>query len=168
MYKFVYCQTHPKCPNVRGWYLILEPGDLDTLMELHRGVMGFYYHKFGLDPHYQKPELGALYHPIRLAAVWLTSVEKFLFNRITLAVNSAGGMIPLDSVKVLVEEESERFIWPNRWTLETITISRWPRGRHYHLSSNRNRIFVPAKHNTYEDARQVAQMYTTKIRDKGC
>lgn len=168
MYKFVRCQPHAKCPDLQGWYLVLEPDDVDTLMKLHKGVTGLYYHKFGLDPHYQKPELGILYHPMRLSAGRFTSVEKFLFSGITLAVNSSGGMIPLDSVKVLVAEESERLIWPDRWLFETITISRWPRGRHYYLSSNRNRIFVPTKHGTYEGAHQVAKMYTTNIQDKGC
>lgn len=168
MYKFVYCQPHAKCPDLKGWYLILEPDDVDTLMELHKGVAGLYFRKFGLDPHYNKPELATFYNPIRLAATWFTTVEKFLFTGTTLAVNSSGGWLPLDSVKVLKGEVSKKFIWPDRWLWETITISRWPEGRHYYLSSNRDRIFIPNKYSTYEDALQVAQMYTKNIEDKGC
>lgn len=168
MYKFAYCQPHPKCPDLKGWYLILEPGDIGTLMELHEGITRVYYYKYGLDSHPAHPELSRLYHPITLSGAWLTSIQKFQLTRTTLAITSSGGMIPLDGVKVLVREESKKFVWPDRWAWEEITISRWPRGQHYYLTSDRDRIFVPGKYNTYEEAHQVAQMYTTKIRDKGC
>ncbi len=37
MYRFVRCQTHPKYPNLQGWYLVLKPDDLLTLVDLHHG-----------------------------------------------------------------------------------------------------------------------------------
>jgi hypothetical protein len=168
MYRFVRCQPHHKCPDLQVWYLILEPDDVDTLMTLHKGITALYYHKFGLDPYITKSELATFYNPIQLAAQWFQTIESLLFVGITLAINSSGGMIPLDSMKVLAEVVSERLVWPGYDKDEIITISRWPRGRHYHLSSDKNRVFIPAKYNTYESARQMAQKYTDNIQVKGC
>jgi len=170
MYTFVYGQPHAKVKNRREWYLILEPGDVDTLMKLHKGVTLAYFYKFGFDPPVFKSELlASLYHPMRLAASWLESVEKFLATGVTLAVNFAGGMLPLDSVEVFTEEKSKRLLWPRyKYRNEVITISHWPEGRHYHLSSDKGRVFTTSKYNTYALAHQVARMYTKNIQDKGC
>lgn len=168
-YRFVRCQTHPKCPDVIGWYLVLEPGDIDTLMKLHKGVCYFYFHKFGMDPHL-KPDTkeGYLKNPVRLAASWLQSIEKFLLEGITLAINSNGGIAPLDSVTILSEHQRETISWPDYYDDEVITISRWPEGRHYYLSSNKDRIFVPPKYVEYKAAHHAAQRYTNHINSKGC
>lgn len=163
-YRFVRCQTHPKCPDTQGWYLILEPGDLDTLEQVHRGVVHFYYYKFGLDPHIEKSELALFYNPIRLGANWLQTVEKFLFEGTTLAVNPSGGVTPLDSMIILAEIISEELDWPNHFEGEIIKISRWPKGQHYYLTSNKNRVFIPPSHKTYEQALRVAKKYTFEIR----
>ena len=169
MYKFIRCQPHAKCPDLHGWYLILRPDDLDTLIRIHRGVCGLLYHKFGLDPRTPESEfLGMVCNPINLAAGWLVAVEKHLAAGIALAINSSGGWFPLSRMKILVEEESTRLIWPDKYKNEVVTISRWPEGRHYYLSSNKNRVFTSGKHNTYKDALQVARMYTANIQDKGC
>ncbi len=166
MYKFARCQPHAKCPNLQGWYLILTPGDLDTLMELHTGVTYLYYCKFGMDPHLKPGSLDdVLKNPIRLATIWLRTVEKFLMAGITLAVNLSGGMMPLDSVKVLATIEQEKMIWPNHYDDEVIKISRWPDGKHYYLSSNKNRVFVPPKFIGYKDAHDMAGKYTDEIRE---
>jgi len=168
MYKFVRCQPHTKCPSLQGWYLVLEPADIETLMKLHKSIAGFYYHKFGLDPHIVQSVEAFWYNPVRLAGMWLGSIEKYLAAGITLAVNSVGGMIPLDSVRVIAETETPKLIWPGGYRDEVITISRWSKGKHYYLSSNKDRIFVPGKHNTYANAVREAQMYTDNIQDKGC
>jgi len=170
MYHFARCQPHPKCPDLQGWYLILEPNDLDALMKLHRGVANLYFSKFGMDPHIKPDSVeGVLKNPVRLAAMWLRTVEKFLTAGTTLAVNFCGGMVPLDSVKVLAEIESERMNWPNDYDQEEIvTISRWPEGKHFYLSSNKDRVFVPPSYSQYKDAHRVAEKYTNNIRDKGC
>lgn len=168
MYRFARCQPHAKYPNLQGWYLILEPADVETLMKLSRGVAGFYYHKFGFDSHTPQSEIAFWYNPIRLTGTWLKFIEKYLAAGIILAVNSAGGMLPLDSVKVIAETESSWLIWPDEYKSEMITISRWPKGKHYYLSSNKDRIFIPAKYSTYASAVQTARMYTNNIQDKGC
>ena len=166
MYRFARCQPHPKIPDLQGWYLILEPDDLDALMKLHKGIANLYYAKFGMDPHYNKPDLASLYNPVRLAAMWLQSMEKFLAAGTTLAVNFCGGMVPLDSVKVLAEIESELMNWPDHYDDEVITISRWPEAKHYYLSSNKDRVFVPSKYTKSKDAHRHAEKYTDNIRVK--
>ena len=170
MYRFVRCIPNPRCPDTQGWYLVLTPDDLDTLMKLHNGITGFYFYKFGMNPHLEPDsELGVIMNPIRLAAKWITTVEKFLFAGTTLVVNSCGGMLPIDSVEIVTEVESEKLYWPSELgDSETITISRWPQASHYYLSSDTGRIFVPPKYARYEDARRTAEMYTDSIIDKGC
>lgn len=170
MYRFVRCIPNPRCPDTRGWYLVLKPDDLETLMKLHKGVASFYFCKFGMDPHLKPDSVeGVLKNPVRLAALWLGTVEKFLSVRTTLIVNSRGGMLPLNSVEIITEVKSEKMHWPcERGGSEKITISRWPQTNHYYLSSNMGRIFVPPKYAHYEDARTVAEMYSNKIEDKGC
>lgn len=165
-YRFIRCQTHPKCPDVTGYYLVLEPGDVDTLMKLHKSVATLYFFKFGMDPHIKPDsEEGVLKNPIRLAAGWLQTMEKLLFEG-PVAVNSNGGCVPLSSVKVRNEVTSEKLSWPDYHDDEIITISRWTGGKHYYLSSNKNRVFVPSKYSSYEAARQTAEHYTNNIRTK--
>jgi hypothetical protein len=140
-------------------------------MELHLGIANFYFCKFGTGGSGTKsgPDLGVPRNPIRLAELWLETVEKHRAAGTTLVVNSCGGMLPLDSVEVITEAESEKMYWPReRGGFEEITISRWSQASHYYLSSDAGRIFVPPKYARYEDARRVAEMYTDKINDKGC
>lgn len=170
MYKFVRCQTHAKCPNLQGWYLVLEPNDLETLEKLHQSISAFYFQKFGLDPHLQKdmsnPDTGAyLKHPVRLAGLWSETIEKQLFRGRVL-VNSRGGILPND-VRVLAEVTRVKMLWPGPFDpKEVITISRWPKGFHFYLSSSKERIFTPPKYETLEEAREVAEIYTNNIQEK--
>lgn len=164
-YRFVRCQTHPKCPDIQGWYLVLEPDDLCTLDQVHKGVVHFYYFKFGLDPHIEKSELAPLYNPISLGAKWLCTASNYLFGEgTTLAINPSGGMTPLSDMIILAEVISDELVWPNHFEDEIIKISRWPKGQHFYLTSNKNRVFVPSKHKTYEQALKVAEKYTSEIR----
>lgn len=170
MYKFILCITNPRCPDTQGWYLVLEPHDLATFMELHLGIANFYFRKFGTGgPPSKGPDLGVPRNPIRLAELWLETVEKFRVAGTTLVVNSCGGVLPLSSVEVVTEVESEKMYWPREHGgFERITISRWSQASHYYLSSNMGRVFVPPKYAHYEDARHTAEMYTDSIIDKGC
>ena len=169
MYRFARCQPHAKCPNTLGWYLILEPSDLDALMKLHKSVAYLYFAKFGMDPHIKPNSVeGILKNPIRLAATWLQTMEKFLMRGETVLVNSSGGMMTYDESKIRTIVERDRMIWPSDEfdEEEVITISRWPRAHHYYLSSNRDRVFVPSKYWNYEDAKLVAEQYTSNIQTK--
>jgi hypothetical protein len=81
----------------------------------------------------------------------------------TLAINSNGGMVPLNEVTIVAKEQAEMIDWPDHYDDEVITISRWPGGKHYYLSSNKDRIFTPPNHLTYESAKRMAVKYTRNI-----
>lgn len=166
MYTFARCQPDSKYPDLQGWYLILRPGDFEALMELHTGVCHLYFSKFAMDPHLAKERLPGAYSPVVLAESWLKSVERYLLAGITVVVNPSGGMLPLSDVKVLATIEAKKMSWPTHFEGEIITISRWPKGLHYYLSSNMDRIFVPSKYTKYEDALGAAEKYTDKIKLK--
>ncbi len=163
MYRFIRCQPHPRCPDLQGWYLVLKPDDWESLMDLHKGMAGLYYAKFGPDTPLVK---SAYMGPLGLAALWLQSVEKLLGAGTTIAVNSCGGILLLKGLTILAELESKKMVWPDTYPGEIITISKWPEGRHYYLSSNQDRVFVPSKYVQYKDAKEAASRYTDQIRDK--
>jgi hypothetical protein len=166
-YRFHRCQPHAKCPDLTGWYLEIKPDDHETLFKVHKGVTGIYYNKFSLDPHIQDDELNSyLYNPIRLAALWLQGIHKFLLNGETVLVNCNGGIVPLVGTTVLETVESDDLDWDVRYDDETITISRWPEGKYYYLCSNKFRIFIPDKYTTYTAAYRVAQRYVPAKRIK--
>ncbi len=171
-YTFHLCQTHPKCPDLKAWYLQIGPTDpVDLLMKVHRGVIGLYYNKFGQDPHIQANELQRdLYNPIKLAAGWLATADKFLIQGKTILVNFNGGIVTTDTVTILDTVQSDNLDWDIRYDDERVTISRWPEGRHYWLCSNKNRIFVPDKYVEYQDAYKAARRYVpaARITSKGC
>ena len=169
MYKFARCQSHSKCPDLLGWYLILKPDNLDVLMKLHHGIANLYFFRFGMDPHIKpNSEEGIRKNPVRLAALWLQTMERHLIRGETVLVNSSGGMMPYDETVVRTVVDREKMIWPSDEfnEEEVITISRWPQARHYYLSSNKNRVFVPTKYWSYESAKQTAELYTSNIRTK--
>jgi hypothetical protein len=154
-YRFHKCQTHPKCPNLTGWYLEIQPGDLDTLMKVHKGVAGAYYAKYGMDPH-----ASSFYNPVKLATSWLLSVNRLLSSGLTVLVNFNGGILP--DGKILETVESDNIDWDIRYDDEIITIAQWPDGKHYYLCSSKFRIFVPGRYNTFESAYEEALRYVPK------
>ena len=155
-YKFHLCQPHRKCPNLTGWYMELRPDDLDTLMKIHKGVTGLYWHKFGMNPHIDPT---GPYNPIKLAAQWLMSVQSQLATGETILVNMNGGIMPFDDTIILETETSDDLSWDVRFEDEIVTISKWFKGNHYWLSSSKGRIFVPDKYNTFESAYRAALRY---------
>jgi hypothetical protein len=165
MYRFIRCQTHPKCPNVIGWYLVVRAGDVNTVMDLHRAIGAYLLYKFNRDPHYAKSPEALICSPLRLAAGWLEAVMQHNESRMVL-VNSRGGWMTFDGVKVLGEITNDGMIWPTQYDDETITIGKYPNGRHYYLSSNRGRIFVPPSYPTYDAAEAVAKQYTNSIKTR--
>jgi hypothetical protein len=129
-------------------------------MKVHKGVTILYFFKFGMNPHIQADEdRKDLYNPIKLAALWLQTIERYLLNGETILVNSNGGIMPLAGTKILETVESDNIHWDDRFDDERITISRWPQAKHYYLASNKNRVFVPSKYNTYEEAEREALRY---------
>ena len=161
MYKFIRCNTDVRLPGVEGWYLEVLAGDLATIMDLHLGIIASYYARFVQDPHLdpQGP-----YNPRNLAAKWLESLHKFLNADGRVLVNSCGGMLPPDGIAFRGVIDSDKMIWPDTYKDERITISKWPGGKHYYLSSTHSRIFVPDKYSTYKAAREMALEYVAEDR----
>ncbi len=168
-YRFHRCQPHAKCPNLTGWYLEWHPDDVETVMKVHKGVVSLYFFKFGQDPHVQK-ERCSFYDPATLGAWWLQSVEHYLLRGETLLVNSNGGIMPMDGTIILETAESDDLHWDDRFNDEQITISRWPVGRHWYLSSTKGRVFCPAKYDSLAEVRREAERYVPadRIRMKEC
>jgi len=162
-YRFCRCQCHPKCPNLQGWYLELRPDDAETVMKVHKGVTATYWAKFGMDPHIDPT---SPYNPIKLAALWLQGVERFLLVGETILVNVNGGLMPFDGAIILETIGSDNLDWNTRFDDEIITISRWPEGKHYYLCSSKYRIFVPDRHPTFEDANKAALRFVPAERIK--
>jgi hypothetical protein len=169
MYRFVRYQPHKKFPDLQGWYLVLKPTDLETLMKLHEGVAHFYFVKFGSGGSNAREGVALGINPIQMAAKWMEAVGEAQMRGETLVVNKVGGWCPLNEDQVHSEKQSERLAWPDYYEDEVITISKYelPEARHYYLTSNKERVFSPPKHNTYEAAQQMAHRYTGNVQTKG-
>jgi hypothetical protein len=168
-YRFHRVQTHPKLSDLQGWYLELRADDIETLMKVHQGVVSLYYGKFGVDPHLQADEARrTLYNPIHLAACWLRSADRFLTTCGVALVNVNGGLMLMEDAIILETVESDDIDWNLRYDDEIVTISRWPEGKHWYLSSNKDRIFVPSKCDHYSDALTAALRFVPveRIRNK--
>lgn len=163
-YTFAKCQTHPRCPDVVGWWLIVQPGDFELEMDLHRSVISAAFLRDMKDPHKYSEADSVVYEmtkPLRLGAGWLNTKWRLPG---TVLVNSAGGICPMnDSITVLKTIERDEMIFPGEYDAlrcdERITIKRWEGAKHYYLNSNKNRIFVPNKFNTYTEAEEVAMCF---------
>ena len=151
-YRFLRCQVHPAFAEVQGWFLEVRDGDPQLLATLHRSIAAKYHSMLGQDSH------GCGQDAARLAAVWLRSLESALQEGDVL-VNPAGGFAAKRDLIVLAEVHTRDLTWPEQFDDEIITISRWPKGIHYYLCSNRERVFVPEKFTTCQAAREAALRY---------
>jgi hypothetical protein len=158
VYKFLRVQLAPK---LEGVYVELRPDDLALCMELHVGVCNLYFQKFGLDPH-----AVGYYNPIKLGTSWLSTVNACSRRGETVLVNERGGLVLKKSVTVLAEVSTPTLIWPTRYEDEIITISKWPEGDHYYLCSSRQRLFVPERYDTFDEAHEAAWVYVPRERIK--
>ena len=154
--------THPGCPELFGWYVLLQPGDAELLDQLHAGVTAAAFLGEALDPHIRarpdSPQAVAFGHPIWIGARWFGAVTAQLLAGRTVLVNSCGGWMPWPSQSTLrAMVSSPTLDWPETPDpFERITISRWADAVHWYLSSNKGRVFVPEKHATLEAAKAQA------------
>ena len=126
-YRFARCQVHPAFDDVQGWFLEVKGDDSQLLAALHKSITAKYRTMFGEDSH-GKPGLA---NATRLAAAWLQSLESVLQEGEVL-VNPAGGFVAKRDLIVLAEVQCRDLTWPELFADETITISRWPKGKHYY------------------------------------
>ena len=158
-YHFVRCQVHAAFDDVQGWFLEVRGDDPELLQSLHKSITAKYRSMFGDDSHGKPGPANA----VLLAANWLQSLEADLQDGEVL-VNLAGGFVAKRDLIDLAEIESDDLTWPEHFADEIITISRWPKGRHNYLCSNRNRLFVPERFSTYRAAEEVALKYVSSDR----
>ena len=151
-YRFARCQVHPAFDDVQGWFLEVQGDDPQLLAALHKSITAKYCSMLGEDSH------GCGADATRLAAAWLQSLESALQEGEVL-VNPAGGIVAKRDLIVLAEIKRRDLTWPEVLADEIITISKWPKGKHYYLCSNRGRVFVPEKFTTYRAARLAALRY---------
>lgn len=181
MYTFLRIQTHQKCPNAQGWYLLLDPNNNELVMLIHARLTRSLYLRYGTDPHHfantgyskdtldelqktlPKDILGYQYHPVVAGTKWLS---KMITMQEPICVNAVGGWMLYDGAIVLAKQESEWLIFPEYFDDEIITISRWPQAAHFYLSSNRGRLFDTDKTNTLERAIEIAEDFVPKNRIK--
>ena len=158
-YRFARCQVHPAFDDVQGWFLEVQGDDPQLLVALHRSIAAKYHSILGQDSH------GCGQDATRLAAAWLQSLVSALQEGDVL-VNPAGGFAAKRDLIVLAEIKRRDLTWPEQFADEIITISQWPKGRHYYLCSNKGRVFVPEKFATYRAARLAALKYVPAARIK--
>ena len=158
-YRFARCQVHPAFDDVQGWFLEVQGDDPQLLAALHKSITAKYCSMLGEDSH------GCGADATRLAAAWLQSLESALQEGEVL-VNPAGGIVAKRDLIVLAEIKRRDLTWPEVLADEIITISKWPKGKHYYLCSNRSRVFVPEKFATYRAARLAAIRYVPADRIK--
>ena len=158
-YRFARCQVHPAFDDVQGWFLEVQGDNPQLVAALYKSIAAKYHSMLGQDSHGCGPDA------TRLATAWLQSLESALQEGDVL-VNPAGGIVAKRDLIVLAEIKRRDLTWPEQFADEIITISKWPKGRHYYLCSNRSRVFVPEKFATYRAARLAALRYVPADRIK--
>ncbi|KKL95459.1 hypothetical protein LCGC14_1854360 [marine sediment metagenome] len=166
-YTFVYRKVNKFDDPV--WLLRIE--DFDTAHEIHQSVCAKLYQTVGADPHNfrnGKPvgPHSAFMNPVHLGAKWLQTADKFIIAKSHILVNKVGGIVPPGRFTILDTFESETLQWPDTDETEKITLSKWPRGRHWYLKSSTGRIFSPVKMGSLKEAKEVAGRFVSKDRIK--
>jgi len=109
--------------------------------------------------------MSVLYSPTRLVDGWSDTVDRLLDNDKAVYINVNGGIVPKDrSVKVVLREEKDEFAFPVTYEDEIIRVSCWKNGKHWYLSSNKDRIFVPEKFDTIAEATMESKKYVGEDR----
>jgi len=159
--RFVRCQVHPAFDDVQGWFLEVRDDAPELLAALEKAIAAKYRTMFGEDAHGKPGPANATL----LAATWLRSLREELQEGEVL-INAAGGFVAKRDLIVLAEIERDDLTWPEDFADEIIVISKWPKGKHYYLCSNKERVFIPEKFHSYQAARKAARKYVSADRIK--
>jgi len=170
-YTFIKTQLN-HCPNVTGWYLKWNTNDSAMLSDLHQFVTVTALLSYKDNPHLQKSvkegDVYAYHHnPVVRGQKWIATIEKYRSQSPYLLINKAGGWMFLDNgVKVIGEIQSDKFQFPTDEIdkRERITISIWPDGKHYYLTSSKNTV-IP-KCDSLDEAMEIAKKYALPERIK--
>jgi len=162
MYTFVKVQCHPKIPSLTGWYLKISKGDMVSYSDFQIGMVAKIARE-KIDPHIKTEKLPSwwkeLYFPVRQAEKWTEATSSYVL-KYDLLFNKNGGWRFFDPKYLLETYTSDILKFPEEgYKYEIITIKKWPQGKHWYLHSSHDRIFIPEKHNTLEEARKMAEKY---------
>jgi hypothetical protein len=166
-YTFVRLKVHPKL-DLTDWYLAIPASAFDLTMAMHKSVAASMFNRFFLNPHVfdqttaePKYEGYEAYHPLKLAAGWLTTAFKGLGKFGVIYMNSAHGLWFGENVEIVETMESEKLAFPKSSIHDAmkITISKWALAEHYYLSASNNQVFSHPKFNTYEEAITEARKF---------
>jgi hypothetical protein len=165
MFEFVHCRPDPRFDQ-SCWYVVVRSGDQEVFEAVHRGVCHMLYKKFDEDPHWGKdPFNRGIMNVSFLGGKWLEGIEILFFRYGAALVGLRGGMIwPQPASQTLAQVRRRKLIWPD--VDETIVISRWPRGRHWYLSSPEGIVFSPHKFNTLKVAKDHASRISRNVKVK--
>lgn len=178
-----------KCPNVKDWKLVIFPENNisfgiikpDSILDesLDKSLQAYSYHYFSnshinLDDQLKRYEssneypTGLFYsvisHPMLLDSMKRQNIEKHLQNGEIIYINRSGGYCIAKGFTILEIIESDKLIFPKEIkSKEKITISKYPAGDHWYLSSNMiGRIFEENGFNKQDDAIEKALQYVSK------
>lgn len=171
MYTFVQMKCHPKIRHLKVWCLKILAAEMDIFASIHTSVATHIFLRFGKDPHLFYQDMGEAREeesrfctPLHLAGLWGETVERVLQEFGYVLINESGGLFPpRKPLRPLATVHQKECVWPDSYTKkyadELITILRWQDGKHYYLKSNRGRIFLPDKHNSFRAAKAVAKNF---------
>jgi len=166
-YTFVYRKVNRFDPP--QW--LLRVSDFETADKVHNGVVHKLYQTIGGDPHNFRNGIpvgphSVILDPVSLGAKWLQTADRHLLSGKHFLVNKVGGIIPPGRFNILDTFESENLVWPDTDDEEVITLSKWPKGKHWYLKSSTGRIFSPPKVDSHREAKEIAGRFVTKDRIK--
>jgi hypothetical protein len=162
MYTFVKVQCHPKIPSLTGWYLKISKGDMISYSDFQLSMVAKIARQ-KIDPHIKTEKIPSwwmkLFSPLAQSKKW-TEVTSFYICKHDLLFNKDGGWMFFNPKYLLETCTSDILKFPEEtYKHEIITIKKWPQGKHWYLTSSVERIFVPEKHNTIKEARELAEQY---------
>jgi len=168
---FVFLKIRPSASSkATEWVVLVEKNDIDLITVLRNALAAKLFLKFKKDPHLYENEvpqnlMSVLYSPTRLIDGWSDTMDRLLNNDNAVYINVNGGIVPKDrSVKVVLREEKDEFAFPVTYEDEIIRVSCWKNGKHWYLSSNKDRIFVPEKFDTIAEATMESKKYVGEDR----
>lgn len=169
-YTFVRIKVHPKC-DLTGWYLAIPASAIDLQMNMHKSATWAMFHKFFMNPHVfdqqgmPKHEGYEHYHPVKLAAGWITTALRGLAAHGVVYMNRDHGLLFGENVEILESRESEALEFPVLDTIDgiKITISRWASGEHYYLTASNSQVFSQPKFDSYDEAVAEARKYAHEM-----
>lgn len=179
VFRFCLVNLDTRMPLLKEWRLKLTPDDADAADALHKCLAESWFLQSLKDPHNvaeikrygSEAAINLRKAPVERASRWLNITLGARLQRVTILVNSVGGYCFLDNTVRILDtvESTELADWPAPDDLdntEIITISQYPGRQHWYLSSSRERVFIPAQHQTLAAAQAQAAKFVPEANIK--